>query len=182
MLPAGSRCSSRLIPTFPIHLLQALGRGVPCRKLWQKGQGRAAGSRGSSGPSKGKGKLSTKGQNCPPERLGTTFHIDIGPCLPSWRLWWVPETPHGWSPHGPLHTSRPASVFPLLRRLPLWAGSAWPSHPPAGAHATCSLSYGREPLLPPEDTSPPERLSQGLGVCHARGFTPAVSRYAADAL
>ena len=40
---------------------------------------------------------------------------------------------------------------------------------------TCFLSSAREAVLPPEDASSPQRLSQDVGLGHPRDFAPAVS-------
>lgn len=63
---------------------------LPAKSLCApKGRDVAVGSKDSSSPSKGESKQSTKGQNCPPERLGTAFPGDTGRLSPSWRLLWV---------------------------------------------------------------------------------------------
>ena len=156
----------------------------------------AVGSKDSSSPSKGESKQSTKGQNCPPERLGTAFPGDTGRLSPSWRLLWVFPKPRmagvymDWASSAPfLHLSL-VPTFPdlpdahgpkrslclSLAQLISCHGQLWSTLPPARLLIpTCFLSSAREAVLLPEDTSSPQRLSQDVGLGHPRDFAPAVS-------
>lgn len=164
----------------------ALGGSFPEENsLWLKGRAGVAGRRGSSGPSKGEGKPSTKGQNCLPKMLGTAFQWDPGPVsLPGGYCGFYRKPLRGWSLcllfstlSSPLHPAAPSltslceACSPVLAFFQLRHFSllqVLPAHPPpAGRFSpTCSVSCTWEALLPCEDTSLPipKRRSQGLGL------------------
>lgn len=125
----------------------------------------------------------------------------LDPCLPSWRLLWIFPNPYvagvyiDWVSSAPvLHLSLiptfpglPAAHSPKrglclsLAHLTSHHGQLWSTLPPARQLIlTCFLSSSREALLPPEDTSSPQRLSQDVGLFHPRDFTPAASWYTTD--
>lgn len=89
----------------------------------------------------------------------------------------APSAPLPTPASGLLSAPRPVLDFPLLSRSPVQ-----PALPPRGSRLSVGSVTAGEALLPPEDTSSPGALLQGLGLCHPGHSTPVPACYAADAL
>lgn len=122
---AGLSSSRKWALLSRVYRPPAQGADLPAKSLCApQGGDVAVGSKDSSNPSKGEGKPSTKGRNCPPERLGTAFLGDTGPLSPLLEIIvGFPKTLCGWSLHrlgllSPLSSSFPCPHLPWPPRCP----------------------------------------------------------------
>ena len=138
---AGLSSSLKWALPSPVYRAPAQGAGLPAKSLCApKGGDVAVGSKDSSNPSKGEGKPSTKGRNCPLERLGTAFLEDTGPLSPLLEIIVdFPKSLRGWSLHRLGLLSPLSSPFPHPH-LP------WPPHcPQSKARSLSFLSSAHKP-------------------------------------